>query len=157
MKGRFTVQHEDSEGNLKAIYRFPNGVVDEGMELMLDAMFNGTTSPPTATWYMGLVDNSGFSTFADADTLSSHAGWNETTNYTGNRQQWNPDPAATRSVTNPTVVSFTIGSGGDVIKGIFVCTVATGAAGVLWATAAFASTVTTAATDVLKVTYTVSG
>ena len=48
-------------------------------------------------------------------------------------------------------------TGTAVIKGVFLNSDATGTAGTLWATAAFASTVSVVNGDTLKVTYTVSG
>lgn len=147
----------DKDGNLKFEEEVFNGITDEGIEYLLDAGFNGGTQD--TTHYVGLVDNSGFSAFADADTMASHAGWSESTAYSeGTRPAWNPDAAATRAVTNSTTVDFTA-SGSATIKGIFVSSNSTksGTTGTLWATAAFSSTASIVASDVLKVTYTVSG
>lgn len=158
LAGRYVIEHRDSDDNLKAMYEFPNGIVDEGMNALLDIMFNGTTQ--IGTWYIGLVDNSGYSAFADADTLSSHAGWSEFTNYTeGNRVTWVADAASSRSISNSTTADFSINASGN-LKGIFVSSnnvKSTGNTGTLWSTAAFSSVVATANGDTLKVTYTVSG
>jgi len=113
-----------------------------------------------ATWYIGLVDNSGWSAFADADTLSSHAGWTESTNYTeANRVEWDEDAASSRSISNSSTANFSLNATGN-LKGIFVTSnnvKSTGNTGTLWSTAAFSSVVATSNGDTLKVTYTISG
>jgi len=156
--GRFVVEHRDCDDAVKAIYEFPNGIVDEGMNHILDTQFHGSSQ--VSTWYIGLVDNSGFSAFADADTLSSHAGWSEFTSYTeANRVEWQEDAASSRSISNSTTADFSINATGN-LKGIFVSSnnvKSTGNTGTLWSTAAFSSVVATANGDTLKVTYTVSG
>jgi hypothetical protein len=158
LAGRFVVEHRDCDDKLKAIYEFPNGIVDEGMNHILDTQFHGTSQ--VATWYIGLVDNSGFSAFAAADTLASHAGWSESTAYTeSNRVTWAEDAASSRSISNSTTADFSINATGN-LKGIFVSSnnvKSTGNTGTLWSTAAFSSVVATANGDTLKVTYTVSG
>lgn len=158
LKGRFVVEHRDAEGKLKAVYDFPNGITDEGMNKLLDVMFHGVSA--IGTWYIGLADNSGWTAFADADTLSSHAGWSEFTSYTeGNRVTWAEDASANRAITNSTTADFSINATGNV-KGIFVSSnnvKSTGNTGTLWSTAAFSSVVATSNGDTLKVTYTVSG
>jgi hypothetical protein len=158
LKGRFVIEHRDRDDNLKATYEFPNGIVDEGLNHILDTQFNSGT--PVTTWYIGLVDNSGFSAFADADTLSSHAGWSESTNYTeSNRVTWPSDAASSRSISNSTTANFSLNATGN-LKGIFVSSnnvKSTGNTGTLWSTAAFSSVVATSNGDTLKVTYTISG
>lgn len=158
LKGRFVVEHRGIDGKLKGTYEFPNGIVDEGMNHILDTQFTGSTQ--VATWYIGLVDNAGFSAFADADTLASHAGWSESTEYTeGSRVTWDEDAASSRSISNSTTADYSINATGN-LKGIFVSsnsTKSTGNTGTLWSTAAFSSVVATANGDTLKVTYTVSG
>ena len=158
LAGSYVIEHRDRDDNLKAMYDFPNGIVDEGMDKLLDVMFHAETQ--ITTWYIGLVDNSGYSAFADADTLSSHAGWSEFTNYTeANRVTWAEDAASSRSISNTTTADFSINASGN-LKGIFVSSnnvKSTGNTGTLWSTAAFSSVVATANGDTLKVTYTVSG
>ena len=157
LQGRLVVEHRGRAG-LKALYEFPNGIVDVGLNHILDTQFNGGT--PVTTWYIGLVDNSGFSAFADADTLASHAGWSESTTYTeSNRVTWASDAAATRAISNSSTADFSVNATGN-LKGIFVSSnnvKATGNTGTLWSTAAFSSVVATANGDTLKVTYTISG
>jgi len=157
LRGAFKVEHRDADGNIKGVYDFPNGIVDEGLNHILNTQFHGTSQ--VSTWYIGLVDNDSWTAFADADTLSSHAGWAENSHYTeSERVTWAEDAAATRSITNSTTADFSINATGN-IKGIFVSSngVKAGATGTLWSTAAFSSVVSVANGDTLKVTYTVSG
>ena len=158
LRGRFVVEHRDVSGELKGIYDVPNGIVDEGIEHLLDVGFHGEAA--VGTWYIGLVDNSGWTAFADADTLSSHAGWAENTNYTeATRVEWDEAAAATRAITSNATADFSINASGN-LKGIFITSnnvKDTGNTGTLWSTAAFSAVVATANGDTLKVTYTISG
>lgn len=151
--GKFIVEHF-REGQKIGEYEFPNGIVDVGLNKILDVMFGAVTQ--ITSWFIGLIDNSGFSALANADTLASHGGWNEFTNYTGNRKAWSVGAAASRSITNGTTADFAI-TGTGTLKGIFVSNASSGTSGTLWSTAAFGSTVAVANGDTLKVTYTVSG
>ena len=155
--GQYHVEHLDKHGVLKGTYDLPNGIVDVGLTDLLDVHFNAGT--PTTTWYLSLVDNSGFSAFADADTMGSHAGWNEFTTWSeATRVEWVEDAPAARSVTNSASSDFSI-TGTGTIKGIFLVSENTksGTTGILWATAAFAANVSVINGDSLKITYTVSG
>ena len=152
-KGKFIVEHF-REGEKIGEYEFSNGIVDVGLNKILDVMFGAVTQ--ITTWYIGLIDNSGFSALANGDTLASHGGWNEFTNYTGNRKSWGVGAAASRSITNGTTADFAI-TGTGTLKGIFVSNASSGTSGTLWSTAAFGATVSVSNGDTLKVTYTVSG
>ena len=157
MQGRFIVEHFDIDGLLKGTYEFPNGIVDVGMNHILDTQFHGTTA--VGTWYIALVDNASFSAFANADTMATHSGWLESVAYTeANRQEWTEDAASSRAITNSTTVDFSINAT-TTLKGIFVTSDNTksGTTGTLWSTAAFASNVSAVNGDTLKITYTVSG
>lgn len=155
--GRFNVKHFDKNGKLLSEQEFPNGIVDVGLNKILDDMFNSGTQ--TGTWYCGLIDNAGFSALANSDTMASHSGWSESSAYTeSNRVTWGVGSASSRSVTNGTTMDFSI-NGTVTINGIFITTDNTkgGTSGTLWATASFASAVSASNGDTLKVTYTVSG
>lgn len=158
LKGRFVVEHFDAKGNLKGQYEVPNGIVDVGLNHILDTEFHGGSQ--VATWYIGLVDNSGWTAWDDADTLSSHGGWSESTYYTeGTRVAWTEGAASGRAMTNAATCDFSINATGN-LKGIFIssnATKSTGNTGTLWSTAAFSSVVATSNGDTLKVTYTISG
>ena len=157
MAGFYSVDHFDVDGNLKATYELPNGIVDVGMNHILDTQFHGSAA--VSPWYISLVDNAAWSAFANADTMAAHAGWAESVAYTeANRVEWTEGAAATRSITNAATVDFSINAT-VTFKGIFVTSDNTksGTIGTLWSTAAFASTVSAVSGDTLKITYTVSG
>ena len=157
LKGRFQIEHRNKAGELVGMYDVPNGIVDVGLNHILETEFNGGT--PITTWYIGLVDNAGFSAFANADTMASHAGWVESTAYSqATRPEWTAGTAASRQITNAATVDFSINATAT-LKGIFITSNNTkgGTTGTLWSTAAFASNVSANNGDTLKVTYTVSG
>ncbi len=157
LRGQFLIEHRNEAGKLIGVYRVPNGIVDEGLDKILDDMFNA--GGQSSLWYIGLVDNAAWSAFADADVMNSHAGWAESTAYAaGTRPQWTVGAAAARQVTNASTVDFAI-NGTVTMKGIFVVDENTkgGTTGTLWSTAAFSSTINVTSGDTLKVTYTVSG
>lgn len=158
LQGRAVIEHLDVDGNMKGQYEIPNGIVDVGLNFILGTTFNGVAQ--VATWYIGLVDNAGWTAFADADTLSSHAGWAESTSYTeATRVAWTEGAAAARAMTNAATCDFSINATGN-LKGIFISSnnvKSTGNTGTLWSTAAFSGLVATSNGDTLKVTYTISG
>jgi hypothetical protein len=80
--GTFHFQCFDKDGNLKWEDSAKNIVVNVGLQDMNTQYFTGSTY--TAAWYIGLVDgpNSG-NTYAAGDTLASHSGWTENTDYSG--------------------------------------------------------------------------
>ncbi len=150
------VQLYDAQGNLKFEDAFHNDITNIGKNSLLDSYFRNQTQP--ASWYFGLVDNSGFSAFAAGDTMSSHAGWTEFTTYSDStRVQWVTVAASAQSITNSSVSTFNI-NGSGTVKGIFVTSVSTksGTTGTLWSTAAFTSAVPVSNGDQLKITYTVN-
>lgn len=157
LRGQFKVLHTDKDGVVKGEYDFPNGITDVGMNHILETQFNGGT--PVTSWFIGLMNNSGFTALAAADTMSSHTGWTELTAYTeATRPEWTAGTAAARAITNASVVDFTMNAT-NVVKGIFITSVSTksGTTGTLWSTASFSSTASVVNTDVLKITYSVSG
>jgi hypothetical protein len=83
--GTFHFQCFDKDGNLKWEDSAKNIVVNTGLQDMNEKYFKGSSY--TAAWYIGLVDgpNSG-NTYAAGDTLASHAGWTENTDYSGSNR-----------------------------------------------------------------------
>lgn len=157
VRGRYKIQCFDKAGKFKWERDLPNGIVDEGIEYLLDGGFNGGAQ--ISTWYMGLIDNSGFSALANSDTMASHSGWSESTAYTeANRPEWTAGAASSRAVTNSASVDVSINAT-VTIRGIFIASNNTksGTTGTLWSTAAFGTNASAASGDTLKVTYTVAG
>jgi len=139
--GIFKVACYDKEGNLKWEEACHNLVVNEGLEDMNTQYFAGSTY--TAAWYLGLVTGPGSgNTYAAADTLASHSGWTEYTDYSGNRQSISFDSitlADPSVASNTTPVQFSISGSGGTIAGAFLTNVATGTSGVLFSVSNFTS------------------
>jgi hypothetical protein len=155
-KGFALVEHRDKTGKLIGIYRVPNGVVDVGADHALECEFSAGAQ--VTTWYIGLVNNSGYTAWDESDTMASHAGWAEFVDYSeGTRPQWTCGTAASRQITNAATVDFSV-TGAGTLKGIFVASNNTksGATGTLWSVALFSSNVTVGNGDTLKVTYTIT-
>ena len=138
--GIFTVQCHDAGGNLKWTDTFHNLVVNQGLQDMNAKYFSG--SGYTAAWYLGLVTGPGSgTTFAAGDTLASHAGWTENTNYTGTRKAvtfgtaTTADPSVITNSASPSV--FTMNANGQTIAGAFLCSVTSGTSGVLFSAGDF--------------------
>ena len=81
LKGKFKFGCYDKDGKLKWEKEADNAAMDEGLNSVLNVYFNAATQ--ISTWYIGLITGPG--TLNAADTLASHAGWTEGTNYTGTR------------------------------------------------------------------------
>jgi len=143
----------DADGNVKWRGEGLNLVVNQGKNHWLGVQFHADTQ--VTAWYIGLVDNSGWTAEVAGDTLASHSGWNEFSNYSGNRPAWGPGASSGQSITNSTPVQFTM-TGNGTLHGVFVCSVASGTSGTLWSVADFGSLVPVSNGDVLKVTYTVN-
>jgi hypothetical protein len=134
------VECRDASGNLKWADTFHNLVVNEGLQDMNSKYFAG--SGYTAAWFLGLVTGPGSgTTFAAADTLASHAGWTENTNYTGNRKAvtfgtaTTADPSVISNAAAPSV--FTMNANAQTIAGAFLCSVNSGTSGILFSAGDF--------------------
>jgi hypothetical protein len=80
--GTFHFQCFDKDGNLKWEDSAKNIVVNVGLQDMNTKYFKGSSY--TAAWYIGLVTGpASGNTYAAGDTLGTHGGWSEDTNYSG--------------------------------------------------------------------------
>ena len=159
--GVFHVQCFDKDGNLKWEDQMHNLVVNEGLQDMNTQYFKGSTY--TAAFYLGLITGPASGTsYVAGDTLATHGGWTEFTNYSGSRKAITFGTATTA---DPSVISnsaspaqFSISGAGGVVAGAFLCTVASGTSGVLFSEADFQSPGdrTVVSGDTLNVTYTFS-
>jgi hypothetical protein len=98
--GVFTATCYDKDGNLKWEAKSPNLVVNVGLADMNDKYFSG--SGYTAAWYIGLYGAAATNDPAAGDTMASHAGWTEVTDYSQATR-----PAATfgsATVADPSVI-----------------------------------------------------
>jgi hypothetical protein len=132
-----------------------NGTTVVGVTAMMNAWFNVGTQP--ATFYMGLIDNTSFSSVSTADTAASHPNWLELAGggvgYSGNRPAWGQGSASSGICTNASPVNFSI-TATVTIKGAFTCTAATGVSMVLYSTALLTGTQTLSSGQTLSITYT---
>lgn len=155
--GIFTIQCFDKDGNLKWEEQAHNLVVNVGLADMNNKYFTGSSY--TAAWYLGLITGPGSgTTIAAGDTLSSHAGWNENTDYSGNRKSVSfaaastADPSVIDNSGSPAVFNMT---GTATIAGAFLTSVSTGTSGILFSASDFQSPGDRAVVngDTLNVTY----
>ena len=171
-RGRFVVEHF-RKGVKIGQYEFPNGIVNQGKNKLLDVMFHGVSA--ITTWWLGMISSASYSALAAGDSyaqIGGSNGWTEFTDYHDNanggsastRPAWTVGAASNKASTNASPVVFDI-TGSGTVKGLFlVGGIANAqnksnheASGVLWATALFNSgDVPVSADDQLKVTYTVS-
>lgn len=146
-------------GKLLGVYDCFNDITNEGVNTLFNVMFNSATQ--ITSWFIGFIDNSGFSALAAGDVMNSHSGWTEFTSYSqSTRVAWGVGTASTgvRTVTNASAAVFNINGGGGTVYGIFITSNSTksGTTGKLWATAAFSSPVPVSSGDQLNITYTTS-
>jgi hypothetical protein len=158
--GVFKVVCYGADGQLKWEDEFSNLVVNEGLQDLNSKYFSGSNY--TATWYIGLVTGPGSgTTYAAGDTLATHTGWTEFTNYVGNRKATTfgtptlADPSVTTNSASPP--AFTISGAGGTIAGAFLCSVSTGSSGILFSEGDFtAGDKIVTLGDTVSVTYTFS-
>ena len=166
--GVFTVECRDVDGNVKWTEEFPNLVNAIGKQLMLDTLLKGSSYSVTGP-YLGLIDG-GSSTFAASDTMTSHSGWTEFTNYTvgGSAVRGTAVFAsATSTGSTPsnvttsaaTAITYTITGGGGTVGGCFLV-LGSGASstlsntgGTLYSAGNFTTAKVTTAGDTVSVTY----
>lgn len=133
-----------------------NAATTQGLNYLLEAGFK-TGATIIGDWRLGLIDNAGFTGVAPGDLMSSHAGWVEFTNYSGtDRPAWTPAAAANGEMPGTGAVTFTVGTGGGTVRGIFLTsgTAKGGNTGTLWCTAPDSAGRTVAASQAQQVFYT---
>lgn len=168
MAGHYYVMCKDEQGNLKWEENFPNLVNAVGKQLMLDTLLTGSGYSVVGP-FLGLIGTTS-PTFAAADTMTSHSGWTEFTNYTVGGSAVRGTAvfgSATSSGTTPTnvttstatAITYTITGAGGNVTGCFLVT-GTGAvntqnstAGTLYSAGAFAAPKNTTLGDTVVVTY----
>jgi hypothetical protein len=168
MEGKYHVVCRDAEGNLKWEEEFPNLVNAVGKQLMLDTLLSGSAYT-TVGPFLGLISGAS-PTFAAADTMSSHSGWTEFTNYTvgGSAVRGTASfTSATSSGTTPSnvttkaasAITYTITGAGGTVGGCFLVTgsgavsTQSSTAGTLYSAGAFSTAKITTSGDTVSVTY----
>ena len=166
--GYYNVTCNDAQGNLKWEESFPNLVNAIGKQLLLDTLLKGSSYTVVGP-FLGLINSS--PTFLAADTMTSHAGWTEFTNYTvgGSAVRGTAVFAsATSSGLSPAnitssaaaSITYTITGAGGTVAGCFLVTgsgavsTQSSTAGTLYSAGAFAVSKITTIGDTVAVSYT---
>lgn len=170
IEGHYHVVCHDKDGNLKWEESFPNLVNEVGKELLLDTLLRTSGTYTTTGPYLGLIDGATPTFGTGTDTMTSHAGWTEFTNYTVGGSPVRGTAvfsASTSTGSTPTnvttcgaaAITYTITGGGGTVGGCFLVT-GSGASstqsntgGVLYSAGAFAVAKITTAGDTVAVTY----
>ena len=169
IEGFYKVECRDIDGNLKWEDSFPNLVNEGGKELMLNTLLVTASGYTRVGPFLGLISGAS-PTFSAADTMTSHAGWTEFTNYTvgGSAVRgtavFSSSTSTGSTPTNVTTcaaaaITYTITGAGGTVGGCFLVT-GSGAvstqnstAGTLYSAGAFAVAKITTAGDTVSVTY----
>ena len=127
--GKYVVECYDKDKNLKWVAESKNLVVNVGLQYMAGVALTSTAQ--ITSWYVGLYGAGASNTPAASDTMSSHAGWTENTNYSPSGRK--ALVMGTATTADPSVINnssstavFTMTSNAQVIAGAFVTTVNTG-------------------------------
>ncbi len=135
--GIFYVTCFDKDGKIKWQDRSKNLVVTIGLEHILDGLFalGGVEANPH--YYLGMTDAS--PTIVAGDTLASHVGWDEVTDYSEITRREFLEARTGLTVDNSaSKATFSI-IGTATVGGAFICSVDTGTTGLLLAASAFAN------------------
>jgi len=169
IEGHYHVECRDKDGNLKWVEDFENQVDQGGKIFMLSQLLQ--TSISLVGPYLGLVSGSS-NTFSPLDTMTSHAGWTEFTNYTvsgsavrgtavfgtptGNGSSTSGSNVVTATAS---AITYTITGAGGTVGGCFLVTGSGASAtqsntgGTLYSAGAFGTAKATTAGDTVSVTY----
>lgn len=151
----YTVECFGTDGVTKWREQVHNLVVDAGLNDSLDKHFKGSSY--SAAWYVGITQGS--PTFAAGDTMSSHAGWTESTVYSdANRPTLTLGTVSAKSVDNSASKAVFNINGSGTVGGAFCATNNTkgGSTGTLYGGAAFSADRSVASGDTLNVTVTLT-
>lgn len=170
IEGFYHVECRDKDGNLKWKESFPNLVNEVGKELMFNTLLSTSGTYTTVGPFLGLISGASPTFGTGTDTMTSHAGWTEFTNYTVGGSPVRGTAvfgAATSTGSTPTnvttctatAITYTITGVGGTIGGCFLVT-GSGASstqsntgGVLYSAGAFAVAKITTLGDTVAVTY----
>lgn len=168
MEGVYHVVCRDKDGNVKWEEQLPNLVNAIGKQLMLDTLLKGVSYTVVGP-FLGLISGAS-PTFTAADTMTSHGGWTEFTNYTvgGSAVRGTAVFAsATSTGTTPSnvttsaaaAITYTITGAGGTVGGCFLVTgsgassTQSNTSGTLYSAGAFTTAKITTAGDTVSVTY----
>jgi hypothetical protein len=153
--GYYTVECVGPDGEVKWTDTIENLVTTVGKNDLLDKYLAG--SAYTATWYLGLISSTSYTTGpAAGDTAASHGGWTEDTNYSNSNRPSPSFSSASSGSKGASAAAFNI-NGSTTIKGCFLISNNTkgGTTGILYSAGLFSGGDKTVANgDTLNVTYT---
>lgn len=160
--GKYKVECYDKDGNLKWVEETKNLVVNVGLQYMAGVALTSTAQ--LTSWYIGLYGAASSNNPAAGDTMASHGGWTEVTDYSESTRVAAVFAAATNA--NPSVVTnsasvavFSI-NGTTTVGGAFLTSNNTkgGTTGTLFSAADFQAPGDRSVIngDTLRVTYTFS-
>lgn len=160
--GKYFIECYDKDGNLKWTDESQNLVVNVGLQYMAGVALTSTSQ--ITSWYIGLYGAAASNNPAASDTMSSHAGWTEVTDYSESTRVAATFAAATNA--NPSVVTNTASkavfsiNGTTTVGGAFLTSNSTkgGTTGTLFSAADFGAPGdrSVVSGDILNVTYTFS-
>ncbi|MBN9430720.1 MAG: hypothetical protein J0H09_29865 [Burkholderiales bacterium] len=154
--GRYSIECRAADGTLRWREDLRNLVTTAGKNDALDKYLAGSSY--TAAFYVGLINESGYTGVNAADTMSSHSGWTEFAAYSqSNRPAAAFSAASSGSKSTSAAASYTI-NGSGTVKGAFLATDNTksGTTGVLYSAGAFPADRPVQSGDTLNVSYTAS-
>jgi len=132
--GVFKVKCFDRNGNLKWEDEAKNLVVNQGLQHILDVTLESGSQ--ITSWYVGLTDAS--PSPAAGDTLASHVGWTEFTDYDeAARQAYTSTRSGQTCSNSGSKASFTIDTDSSSVGGAFIASASSGTSGTLLCAAAF--------------------
>jgi hypothetical protein len=160
--GIYTIQCIGADGKLKWEASSHNLIVNVGLKDMNDKYFTG--SAYTATWYLGIYGAAASNNPVAADTMASHAGWTEVTDYSQATRPQAVFAAATTAdpsvITNSASVAVFSMNATTTVGGAFLTSDNTkgGTSGILFSASDFAAPGdrSVVSGDTLNLTYTFS-
>lgn len=145
---KFRMECLDKNGNRKWEDEFRNTVMIGGKNYLLNNVFQLGTY--TQAWYGGIM---GTGTTGTSDGMGTHAGWTETTAYTGtNRPSYNP-AAAVGGTSTVAALSYSM-NGTYTVGGMFITTnqPVSGTTGTLYSAGFIGTPRTGASGDTINIT-----
>lgn len=150
IKGTIQAIAFDKFGNEIWKEKTDNLITNEALDDILDVYLSDGSAD--ATHYVGLKGAGGE---AAGDTLGSHGGWSEVTEYSGDRKEWSEGGVSSQSIDNSgSTASFSI-TGSCTIAGAFLAST-TDNTGVLVGVGDFDTSRSLGDGDTLNVQYTIS-
>ena len=154
--GIFRFSTRDTLGDVLSFGQCSNGITDQLFNDLLNSYFRNESQP--TNWYIGLIDNSSFTGVSDDDTMSSHSGWIENTDYDeATRPEWAPESSTDKLLITLGSIAFSMNMVSS-IQGFFVTSSSTkgGSTGVLLATGLANNVQSLQAGETMNVSYDLS-